>query len=56
MTQKFYFIPEDWRLSAKLQKWTKDLGVSDKDIIEQREADSMKLMNSYRTAKLENRL
>jgi len=37
MPTKFYFIPENWQLSAKLQKWTKDLGVSDKDIIEQRE-------------------
>ena len=37
MTSKFYFIPEDWQLSAKLLKWTKDRGLSDKQIAEQRE-------------------
>ena len=34
---KFYFIPEDWILSEKLLKWTKDMGLSDKQIAEQRE-------------------
>jgi len=38
MTSKFYFIPEDWQLSAKLLKWTKARGLSDKQIAEQREA------------------
>ena len=37
MTSKFYFMPEDWQLSAKLLKWTKDMGLSDKQIAEQRE-------------------
>ena len=37
MTSKFYFIPENWQLSAKLLKWTKDMGLSDKQVAEQRE-------------------
>jgi len=32
MTSKFYFIPEDWQLSADLRQWTRAKGVSDKQI------------------------
>ena len=29
---KFYFIPEDWVLSAKLRTWTREKGLSDATI------------------------